>query len=83
MTAADLESERRIGRRVIRAGDVVMIAGYGRARVPVDGRPVPGFRVLGFRGGDVHVFGARTATKAPGVRTFPVAAIGRRPRVAS
>lgn len=80
MTTVDLEAERRMGRRVIRAGDVVAIRGEGYARVPVNGRLVPGFRVLGFRGDDVQVFGAKTSTKAPAVRTFPVSAIGARHR---
>lgn len=80
MAVAELEQERRVGRRVIRAGDVVAIRGEGYARVPVDGRLVPGFRVLGFRGDTVDVFGARTSTRAPAVRTFPVSAIGVRHR---
>lgn len=80
MTIAELEHERRIGRRIIRAGDVVAIRGEGYGRVMVAGHLVPGFRVLGFRGDDVDVFGARTATKAPSVRTFPVTAIGARHR---
>lgn len=80
MTVAELEVERRIGRRVIRAGDVVAIAGHGYARVLVSGHLVAGYRVLRFAGNDVHVFGARTKTKAPSLRTFPVALIGARHR---
>lgn len=75
-----LETERKLGRRVIRRGDVVAITGKGHARVRVEGHPVPGFRVLGFRGDDVHVFGAETRTKTEGLRVFPVDRIGRRPR---
>lgn len=76
----ELEAERKLGRRTIRAGDVVAIRGLGHARVLVAGRLVPGFRVLGFHGDDVQVFGAKTSTKAPAVRTFPVSSIGVRHR---
>lgn len=80
MAVVELEQERRVGARIIRAGDIVAIRGEGYARVPVDGRLVPGFRVLGFRGDSVDVFGARTARRAPAVRTFAIDRIGRRSR---
>jgi hypothetical protein len=76
-----LESERRIGRRTIRAGDIVTISGHGHARVRHDGHQVAGFRVLGFRGEEVQVYGAITKLRAEGVRTFPIDRIGRRPRL--
>lgn len=77
----ELEEERQIGRRIIRRGDIVTIAGLGHGCVRVEGRPVPGFRVLGFSGEEVTVYGARTKTRAEAIRTFPVERIGRRPRL--
>ena len=81
---APLETERKIGGRIIRKGDVVKITGYPYARVRtfINGRivQVKGFRVLGFRGGEVHVWGARTSTKAELLRVFTVGQIGVRPR---
>lgn len=89
-TAAELELESRfalapelkIGRKTIRAGDVISIDGYGYARTTIveDGGPrmVKGWKVLGFRDGAVHVFGAVTAARAPAMRVFALERI--RPR---
>lgn len=76
----ELEVERRVGHRIIRAGDVVKITGLGRGCVRVDGELRSGFKVLGFRGGDVLVYGAKTPKRVPHLRTFPVERIGARPR---
>jgi hypothetical protein len=82
----ELAVERQLGRRVIRTGDVVKIDGLGRACVRVatpDGtwRFARGFRVLGFRGDEVVVYGAKSAGRAEHVRTFTVDRIGARPRL--
>jgi hypothetical protein len=81
MTAVDpMERERRIGRRIIRARDIIDIAGFGRARVQVGRELVRGFRVLGFRGDEVYVFGAKTERRTPALRTFTIDRIGARHR---
>lgn len=81
----DLETIRRLGpRRVIRAGDVVKIKGLGRGCVPVVGPAgpglQPGFRVIGFRGPDVVVFGRKNPRRVDHLRTFTVDRIGARLR---
>lgn len=58
---------RKIGGRVLRAGDVVKIAGQRAAQ----------FLVLGFDDGTVEVYGGRK-DRAPLRRTFPLEAIGTR-----
>lgn len=79
------ETERRIGGRIIRAGDVVTISGLGRARVMVVGddgelREHPGFKVVGFRGDEVFVVGAQKLGRVQHARTFKVDRIGARRR---
>lgn len=73
----ELEDEREVDGRVIHRGELVAIDGIRYGRVRVDGRPVRGFRVLGFRGDEVHVFGAETKLKVEAVRVFSVDRIRR------
>jgi hypothetical protein len=76
----DLEASRQLGRRIIRAGDVVKISRIGRGCVRVGGEIRSGFRVIGFRGNEVVVVGARSPGRVEHVRTFTVDRIGARPR---
>lgn len=81
----DLELERRIGSRIIRAGDVVRVAPLPRSRVAavIDGRleELKGVRVLGFRGDEVHVLGAKCRGRVELIRVFKIDDIGARRRV--
>jgi hypothetical protein len=63
----DREALRKMGRRVLRAGDIVKIKGAGGH-----------FRIRHFRGREVEVFGGRPNHTR--IRTFTVDRIGRRPR---
>lgn len=71
MTPLEPEREVEPG-RVVRAGDLVGIVGLPRACVRVEGQFRRGFRVLGFRGDEVHVVGARTANRVEMLRAFPL-----------
>ena len=76
----ELEEERELAGRVMRRGDVVAILGHRLARVRgvviIGGEQkvvqLRGYRVLGFRGDEVHVYGATSPKRAESVRTFTV-----------
>lgn len=69
MTLQTRDLERQIGARTLRAGDTVRIVG-------VRGE----WRIVGFVGDTVDVYGAVTARRAPLLRTFTVDRIGTRRR---
>ncbi len=62
-----LETDRRSGNRILRAGETVCIVGE-RGK----------FKILGFRNNEVDVFGGPPNRER--LRTFLVGRIGRRPR---
>lgn len=85
--ARPVVSTRSVGSRTIRAGELVRISGLVRGCVPTSGPKGPvlasGFRVLGFRGREVIVFGRKGPRRVDHVRTFDIeriAPVDGRPR---